>query len=140
MPNVSNSIGRAFNRFGAAQPIALNISNTFAGLPHKLKSYGILGQVFGHISHFLSNIRFGVVLNEKFLQKYSTNALVPQGSILGSNIFLLDINYLFDDAICNIVIYADDTTFYSKCDQASDLWQQVALDSGFKSELRESKS
>ena len=31
------------------------------------------------------------------------------------------INDLPDDAICNIAIYADDTTLYSKCDQASDL-------------------
>ena len=31
------------------------------------------------------------------------------------------INDLPDDAICNIVIYADNTTHYSKCDQASDL-------------------
>ena len=27
--------------------------------------------------------------------------------------------------ICNIAIYAEDTTLYSKCDQASDLWQQL---------------
>ena len=27
------------------------------------------------------------------------------------------------DVICDIAIYADDTTLYSKCDQASDLWQ-----------------
>ena len=26
-----------------------------------------------------------------------------------------------DDVICNIAIYPDDTTLYSKCDQASDL-------------------
>ena len=32
-----------------------------------------------------------------------------------------------DNAICNIAIYTDDTTFYSKCDQASDLWQQLEL-------------
>ena len=25
----------------------------------------------------------------------------------------------------NIAIYADDTTLYSKCDEASDLWQQL---------------
>ena len=31
------------------------------------------------------------------------------------------INDLPDDVICNIVIYADNTTNYSKCDQASDL-------------------
>ena len=32
------------------------------------------------------------------------------------------INDLLDDVICNIAIYADDSTLYSKCDQASDLW------------------
>ena len=36
--------------------------------------------------------------------------------------FLLYINGLLNDVICNIAIYADDTTFYSKCDQASDIW------------------
>ena len=64
LPDESNRIGRALNRFGAAQPIELDISKTFAGLPHKLKSCGILDRVFGHISHFLSNRRFGVVLDE----------------------------------------------------------------------------
>ena len=36
--------------------------------------------------------------------------------------FLLYINNLPDDIICNSAIYADDTTLCSKCDQASDLW------------------
>ena len=36
--------------------------------------------------------------------------------------FLLYINDLPDDAICNIDIYADDTTLYSNYIQASDLW------------------
>ena len=47
---------------------------------------------------------------------------VPQGSILGLTLFLLYINDLPDDVICNIAIYADDNTLYSKCDQISDLW------------------
>ena len=29
----------------------------------------------------------------------------------------------------------NDTTLYSKCDQASDLWQQLELASEFKSDL-----
>ena len=38
--------------------------------------------------------------------------------------------------ICDIAIYADDTTLYSKCDQASDLWQQLELASELKSDLQ----
>ena len=36
-------------------------------------------------------------------------------------------NDLPDDVICNIAICADDTSLYSKCDEASDLWQQLNL-------------
>ena len=39
------------------------------------------------------------------------------------------------DAIYNIAIYADGTTLYSKCDQASDLWQQLELASECESDL-----
>ena len=49
--------------------------------------------------------------------------------------FSLYINDLPDDVICNIAIYADDTTFYSKCGQASDLWQQLELASELESDL-----
>ena len=47
--------------------------------------------------------------------------------ILGPTLFQLYINDLLDDFICNIAIYVDDTTLYSKCNQASDLWQQLEL-------------
>ena len=39
--------------------------------------------------------------------------------------------------ICDIAIYADDTTLYSKCDQSSDLWQQLELASELESDLRD---
>ena len=51
--------------------------------------------------------------------------------------FLLYINDLLDDVICNIAICAHNTTLYSKCDQASDLWQQLELTSEFESYLRD---
>ena len=51
--------------------------------------------------------------------------------------FLLYINDLPDDVICDVAIYADDTTFYSKCDQSSDLWQQLELASELESDLQD---
>ena len=123
---VSDRIARAFKRSGATRAVALDISKDFdrvwhAGLLHKLKSYGISGQIFGLFSSFLSNRWLRVVLDGKSSQEYPSNAGVPQGSILGATVFPLYSNDLPDDVICDIAIYADDTTLYSKCGQASDL-------------------
>ena len=139
---VSNRITRGFNRFGATRAVALNISNAFdkvwhTGLLHKLRSYGISGQISGLISSFLSNRWLRVVLNGKSSQEDPVNAGVPQGSILSPTLFLLYINDLPDDVICYIAIYADDTTPYSKCDQASNLWQQLELAPELETDLRD---
>ena len=129
---LSDRIARAFNRSGATLAAALDISKAFdrvwhADFLHKLRSYGILGQIFGLISSFLSNRQLRVVLDGKSSQEYPVNAGVPQRSILGPTLFLLYINDLPDDVICNVAIYADDTTLYSKCNQASDLLQQYYI-------------
>ena len=109
---VSDRIARAFNRSGATRAVALDISKAFdrvwhAGLLHKLKSYGISGQIFDLISSFLSNRPLQVALDGKSSQEYPVNAGVPQGSICAPTLY---INDLPDDVICNIAIYADDTT------------------------------
>ena len=75
-----------------------------------------------------------VVLDGKSSQEYPVNVGDPQGSILGPTLFLLYINDFPDNVICNIAIYAEDTTLYSECDQASDLWQQLELASEFESD------
>ena len=72
----------------------------------------------------------------KFWITLWVKAGVPQWFILGPTLFPLYINNLPDAAICNIAIYADNTTFYSKCDQAFDLCQQLELASELKSDLQ----
>ena len=139
---VSDRIARIFNRSGVTRALTLDISKAFdrvwhAGLLRKLKSYGISGQIFGLISSFLSKKRLRIVLGGKSSQEYPVNAGVPQGSILCPTLFLLYINDLPDDVICDNAIYADDSTLCCKYDQASDLWQQLELDSELESDLRD---
>ena len=108
-----------------------------AGLLHKLNSYGISGQILG-LSSFPSNRQLRMVLDGKDSEGYPLNAEVPQSSILGLTFFLLHINDLPDDVMYDIAIYADNTTLYFKCDQASDLWQQLELAYELESDLRDS--
>ena len=89
------------------------------------------------MSSFLSKRRLRVVLDGKSSQEYPVNAGSPQGSTLGPTLFLLYINDLPDDVICNIDIYADDTTLYTKCDETSDLWKQLELASELEYDLRD---
>ena len=91
-------------------------SDRHAGLLHKFKCYGISGQIFAFISTFCSNRPLRVVLDGKSSQEYPVNTGVPEDSILGPTLFLLDINDLPDDVICDVTVCADDTTLYFKCD------------------------
>ena len=137
---MSDRVARAFSRSEAARAAAIDISRAFdrvchAGILHKLKSYQISGQIFGLISFFLNNRGLRVVLDGKSSKEYPVNAEFPQGSILGPTLFLLYISDLPENVICDIAIYGDDTTLYSKCDQASDLCQQLELASELESDL-----
>ena len=78
-----------------------------------------------------------MVLDGKYSQEYPANAAVPQGSILGPTLFLLYINDLSDDVICNITIYVDNSTLCSKCDQAFDLQQELKLASELESDIQD---
>ena len=78
-----------------------------------------------------------MVPSGKSSQGYPVNAGFLQESIPGPTFFLLHINDFSNDVISNVAIYADDTTLYAMCDQASDLWQQLELASEYESELQD---
>ena len=124
----------------ATRAVALNTSNVFnrvwhAGLLRKIKSCGISFQIFGLISSFLSNRQLRIVLDSKSSKEYQVNAGVPEGIILASTLFLLYINDHSNEVVCNIAIYADNTTLYSKYHQVPDMWQQLELASKLESDL-----
>ena len=100
-------------------------------------------------SSFLSNRQLKVVLDGKSSQEYiqlmleflKTSFLILHFSLFHFPTFptslILYINDLPDNVICNIAIYADDTTLYSKHNQASDLRQQLELAFDLESDLRD---
>ena len=128
---VSNRIARSLNRFGATWVVALNISKAFVRvwhtcLLHKLRSYGISGQILDLIFSFLNIRRLWVVLDGKSSQQFPVNAGVPQASILVLN-FSYDTLMTFLMMLYVILLPLLMITLYSKCDQASELWQQLEL-------------
>ena len=78
-----------------------------------------------------------MVLDGKSSEEYPVNAWFSQVSTLHTTLFLLYINDLPDDVICNTAIYADDNTLYSKSDLAPDLWQQLEFACKLESDLRD---
>ena len=101
----------------------------------KLKSYEISGQVFDFISFFLSNsfrwlwmrnLHKNIQLMLEFLKGSSLALPVSYYTLMT---FVMSLSVIFD-------IYPDDTTHCSKCDKASDLWQQLELVSKLEPDLQ----
>ena len=124
----SDGIGRAFNRSGATQAVALDISKAFnrvwhADLLHKLKSYGISGQIFGRISSFLNSNRWLWVVLEEILHMNIQLML----EFLKALFLVLHFSYytLMTLMMLPVILLSLLMTLLSilKCDQASELWQ-----------------
>ena len=138
---VTERIYRALDRCGEAKSVALDISKAFdrvwhEGLLEKIHSYGISGNVFSILKAFLSERKLNVVIDGQQSETHPISSGVPQGSILGPTLFLIYINDLPDRLICDLVIYADDTTLYSSLDEkANSEEQRLALAKSLESDL-----
>ena len=71
---------------------------------HLLKAY---------LKHFLTNRKQKVALNGQSSSWTNVKAGVPQGSILGTLLFLVYINDLDDGLSSNAKLFADDTSLFS---------------------------
>ena len=65
------------------------------------------------LTDFLKNRQQRVVLNGQFSSWAKVNAGVPQGSIVGSSLFLIYVNDLPNGLKSNPKLFADDTSLFS---------------------------
>ena len=125
-----------FKGFDANPPldtrgVFLDISKAFdrvwhEGLLYKLHSYRISGSLLNLLRDFLSGRVQRVILNGKNSIWKLIKVGVPQGSILGSLLFLIFINDLPTSLETVPKIFADDTSLFSLVlDQTNPVYKQI---------------
>ena len=87
------------------------------GLLHKMKAYGITGNLINWFKSYLKARRQKVVIKNNSSAYCEISAGVPQGSVLGPLLFIIYINDIADKLISLSRLFADDTSFgYSNRD------------------------
>ena len=80
------------------------------GLISKLQSYGIKPKLLNLLKSYLSSRKQRVILNGVTSTWKPIKSGVPQGSVLGPLLFLIFINDLPDNLLCNPKLFADDVS------------------------------
>ena len=113
--HIVNNIYKGIDNHHDVCMIFLDISKAFdkvyhEGLLYKLKQLGIEGNLLKWLESYLSGRTQRVLVNGKASDWCTTNAGVPQGSILGPLLFLVYINDIIENIQSEIYIFADDTS------------------------------
>ena len=81
-------------------------------LMHKLRAFGITGNIGIWLFHFLTDISHFVRLPRGIIEDHPVLGGVPQGTVLGPLLFLIMISDIEKD-VSKLVSFADDTRLYS---------------------------
>ena len=103
-----------------AHTVALDFKKAFGKVPHrllmlKIRQVEVLHpQIANWVQDFLTNRNQAVVLWGTSSSQLPVTTGVPQGSVLGSTLYLI---YIYDLPVavnCKVSLYADDTLLYSE--------------------------
>ena len=99
--------------------ILLDFSKAFDRVPHqrlllKLQHYGIRGQLLSWIESFLTGRSQKVLVEGKTSSYVPVVSGVPQGTVLGSMLFLIYINDLPKNVTSTTRLFADDSLLYRR--------------------------
>ena len=119
--SITSNIFESFENYDETRALFLDISKAFdkvwhLGLIHKLKAYGINGNLLNFFNDYVKNRYQRVVLNGVSSEWCSISAGVPQGSVLGPLILLIYINDLMDGISSKMFHFADDSSLFAKVD------------------------
>ena len=94
--------------------ILLDLQKAFDTINHdvllkKMSSVGFSFQSIAWFESYLSNKGFQVNIKNKYSNVAKINYEVPQRSIIGSLLFLLYVNDMFQAVDCELFLYADDS-------------------------------
>ena len=111
---ILNCLTEAIGKGIITDVIYLDVTKAFDLVPHKriiykVSKYGITSNLLHWISDFLRKRRQFVRVNSALSEWESVISSVLQGSILGSILFIFNINDLPTDTIAKLLLFADDT-------------------------------
>ena len=107
----------------------MNIAKAFDTVPHKrlrfnLQWYGIVGNTYQWISSFLSDRHQKVVIDNVSSDSVSVVSGVPQGTVLGTILFIIYINDVIENIKhSKIQLFADDIVLYKEISAVRDAQQ-----------------
>ena len=116
----------AISRGNVTDVVYLDFQKVFDTVPHKrpmvkLQAYGISGVILNWIDAFLNGRTQRVIVNGIVSRKEAVLSGVPQESVLGPLLFVLDLNDLPDTLVCHCMMFADDTKRFREITDVADM-------------------